>query len=140
MVPSSHREKVPTVRAEIPARVLIIDDEPLIRWSLSAGLRLEGFDAVTAASAEEARSLAGQWPSPDVVLLDLRLYDTDVCALIEDLRRAAPGCRFLALTTSGKDAQRCGIPIQGVTVITKPFDLAEVVSLVHAAVAATPAA
>jgi two-component system OmpR family response regulator len=138
MLPSSQREKVPTVRAEIPARVLIIDDEPLIRWSLSAGLRVEGFDAVTAASAEEARALAGQWPSPDVVLLDLRLYDTDVCALIEDLRRAAPGCRFLVLTTSGKDAQRCGI--QGVTVITKPFDLAEVVRLVHAAAAATPAA
>lgn len=138
MVPSSHSEKVPTGRAEIPARVLIIDDEPLIRWSLSAGLRLDGFDAVTAASAEEARALAGQWPSPDVVLLDLRLYDTDVCALIEDLRRAAPGCRFLVLTTSEKDAQRCGI--QGVTVITKPFDLAEVVRLVHAAVAATPAA
>lgn len=138
MVPSSHREKVPTARAEIPPRVLIIDDEPLIRWSLSAGLRLEGFDAVTAASPEEARSMAGQWPGPDVVLLDLRLYDTDVCALIEDLRRAAPACRFLVLTTSGKDAQRCGI--QGVTVITKPFDLAEVVRLVHAAVAATPAA
>jgi two-component system OmpR family response regulator len=138
MVPPNHREKVPTVRAEIPARVLIIDDEPLIRWSLSAGLRLEGFDAVTAASAEEARSVAGQWPGPDVVLIDLRLHDTDVGALIEDLRRAAPGCRFLVLTTSGKDAQRSGM--QGVTIITKPFDLAEVVSLVHAAVAATPAA
>lgn len=140
MIPSGPCEKVPTAHAEIPVRVLIVDDEPLIRWSLSAGLRLEGYDAVTAASAEEARLVAGQFPSPEVVLLDLRLYDTDVCALLEDLRRVAPRCRFLVLTTAGQDAplQRCGG--EGVTVIRKPFDINEVVRLVHAAAADVTAA
>ena len=136
MMPLSRCGKVRTLCAKLPARVLIIDDELLVRWSLSNGLRLAGFDTVTASSSAEALTLARQAPSPDIVLLDSRLYDSDPAVLLEDLRVAAPGCRFVILTTSGHEAQVP--PWYGITVIMKPFDLTEVVRLVRAAVAPPP--
>jgi DNA-binding NtrC family response regulator len=136
MMPSSHCGKVPTARAKLPVRVLIIDDEPLVRWSLSTGLRLAGFDTVTASSSSEALTLAREAPHPDLVLLDSRLYDSDPAVLLEDLQLAAPRCRFVILTTSGHETQVP--PWHGITVITKPFDLVEVVRLIGAAVAPPP--
>ena len=128
--------KCPTGRAKSPARVLIIDDELLVRWSLSTGLRLAGFDTVTASSSAEALTLAREAPHPDLVLLDSRLYGSDPAVLLEDLRLAAPGCRFVILTTSGHEKQIP--PWDGITVITKPFDLVEVVRLIGATVAPPP--
>jgi DNA-binding NtrC family response regulator len=133
MMPSSRCGKVPTPRAKLRARVLIIDDELLVRWSLSTGLRLAGFDTVTASSSAEALTLAHLAPQPDIVLLDSRLYDSDPAVLLEDLRLAAPQCRFVVLTTSGHEMPVP--PWDGITIITKPFDLVEVVRVVAAKVA-----
>ena len=128
MMPSPPCEKVLTTRAKIPARVLIVDDEPLVRWSLSSGLRSAGFDAVTASSGAEALTLARQPRRPDVVLLDLQLYDADPRALIEEMRLMAPRCRFILLTTAGQEMPVPGR--QNVVIVEKPFDLADVVRLV----------
>ena len=128
MMPSSPCGKVRVMCAEFRARVLIVDDEPLVRWSLASGLRAAGFDAVTASSGVEALTLAREPRRPDVVLVDLQLYDANPHALIEEIRLMAPQCRFLVLTTAGR-----GIPIArrgNVTIVEKPFDLAEVVQLV----------
>jgi len=131
-MPSTCCGKCPTGRAKSPTRILIIDDEPLVRWSLSAGLRVAGYDTLTASSRAEALTLAREAPHPDLVLLDSRLYDSDPAVLLEDLRLAAPRCRFVILTTSGHETLP---PWDGITVITKPFDLVEVVRLIGAAVA-----
>jgi len=116
------------------ARVLIVDDEPLVRWSLEAALRAAGFDPVTASGGAEAVALAGTGPRPAVALIDLELYGTDVLALAGRIRALAPGCRVLGLTTSGPDlARHTAWP--AVTFIRKPYDLADVVRLVEREVA-----
>jgi two-component system OmpR family response regulator len=135
MMPSSSCGKVHSASAKFPARILIVDDEPLVRWSLSAGLRSAGFDAVGASSAPDALKLAREYPAPDVVLLDLRLYDADPWMLLGEFRRIAPRCRFLLLATGGQEMPVP--PSEAVTVIEKPFDLAEVVRLVDKTLAAT---
>jgi DNA-binding response OmpR family regulator len=135
-MPSSCCGKCHTGRAKSPARVLIVDDEPLVRWSLSTGLRLAGYDTLTAYSSAVALTLARQHPHPDVVLLDSQLYDGDPARLLEELRLAAPRCRFVMLTTSGHRTPTPGW--DDVAVITKPFDLAEVVRLIGIAVAPPP--
>lgn len=123
----------PTAGAKYSPRVLVIDNESLVRWSLTAGLRLAGFDADSAADAAEARSLARRTPPPDVVLLDARLWDADPRQLLEEIRRMSPHCRFLILAVSG---QEVALPRwDGVTVIRKPFDLHHVERLVRAALA-----
>ena len=120
-------------RAEFPRRVLVIDNEPLVRWSLTAGLRDAGLEAVSTGDANEARALASRRP-PDAVLLDARLWDTDPTILLRDLLAAAPGCRILILAVEG---QELALPGGDVDIVTKPFDLNAVVQRVQAAL--TPA-
>ena len=58
-------------------RVLVVDDEPLIRWSLSETLEQSGHAVVEAGDAEGAlRALSAGRPF-DVVLLDYRLPDSN---------------------------------------------------------------
>jgi two-component system OmpR family response regulator len=128
MMRPSLNGKVHAACAKFPARILIVDDEPLVRWSLSAGLRSAGFDAVSASSGPDVLRLAREYPRPDVVLLDLRLYDADPRMLLEELRRIAPACQFLLLTTAGPEMPL--VTSEAVRVVEKPFDLADVVHLV----------
>jgi len=131
MMPTCSCGEFPAAGAEISPRVLVVDNEPLVRWSLTTGLRLAGFDAEPAANAAEARTLARQSPRPDVVLLDTRLWDTDPRQLLDEIRQISPQCRFMMLAVAG---QEVGLPPwDGVAVIRKPFDLHDVVRLVQAA-------
>jgi DNA-binding response OmpR family regulator len=121
----------PAARTEIPPRVLVVDDEPLVRWSVTTGLRLAGFDACAAAGADEALTLARQPPRPDLVLLDAGLWDADPRQLLDQIRTMSPQCRFLILAVEGQSVALP--PWDGLTVVRKPFDLHEVVRTVRAA-------
>jgi DNA-binding response OmpR family regulator len=115
----------------IPSRVLVIDDEPLIRWALSVGLKAAGFDAVAAANAAEARRIARGWPPPSVILLDL--HQDDCTSLLGEMRAAAPTCHVLVLGTCCDGARNPRW--QGLEIIPKPFDLADVINRVRQALA-----
>ena len=119
--------------AKVRGRVLVVDGEPLVRWALTASLSAAGYDVETAASGAEAYEIAARRPQPAVVLLDLR-PDTHGQAFFDRIKRVAPRCRVLVLTTE----RRGGAPPGwlGAEVIEKPFDLAEVVRLVGEAIAA----
>ena len=135
MYPPCRCGKSPARLAEIPPRVLVVDDEPLVRWSLKAGLQAAGFDAIDAADAVDALALAREAPQPDVVLFDLRLWETDPVRLLEELRAAAPGCRFVVMAVTGQDVPFADL--DRIDVIRKPFDLHEVVRLVESKVCPT---
>ena len=134
MMPSSTCGIIHLAPAKSRGRVLIVDDEPLVRWSLAAALLAAGFDPVTTSSGAEARVFAYGRPAPAVVLIDAQLYDTDALVLIDQVMAGAPGCRILALTTAGPDAA-VRPPWSGITLVRKPFDLADVVRLVESSVA-----
>lgn len=110
--------------AEFLGRVLIVDDEALVCWSLATGLRQAGFVAETAATAAEAIRAAGSRPHPDAIVLDSRLHDCDASMLIRELRAVAPTCRFLVMTTDRHDVPAGGY--DGL-IVRKPFDLPDVV-------------
>ena len=126
--------KISRCVAEIHARVLVIDDEPLVRWSIVAGLRHAGIAAFAAADLEEARRLAHL--PPDLTLLDLRLWGTDPRKLLDDVRGIAPDARILILAVEGQE-----LPLSAwndVDVIRKPFDLDQVVRRVQEALTCPP--
>lgn len=117
-----------TSREGIPIRVLVVDDESLIQWSVCTALAAAGFDAVAARTADDARRIAAEWPPPKVVVLDIR-PDGDGRELVTDIRKIYPGCRFLVMST----ARRAGViwpQTTGVQSVEKPFDLSEIVRLV----------
>ena len=130
MMPTYSGGEFPAAAAKFSPRILIVDNEPLVRWALTTGLRLAGFDAESTGEAAEARTLAQQTPRPDVVLLDARLWNADPRQLLDEIREMSPRCRFLMLAVAGQEF--AGTPWDGVAVIRKPFDLHEVVRLVEA--------
>lgn len=136
MMPTSSNGGFSATGAESSPRVLVIDNEPLVRWSLTTGLRLAGFDAASAADAAEARALARLGSPPGVVLLDARLWDTDPPALLHEIRSMSPQCRFLILAVAGQDVSLASW--DAVAVIRKPFDLPDVVRRVRAALTCGP--
>jgi two-component system, NtrC family, nitrogen regulation response regulator GlnG len=133
MLPLEFCENVHTCSAKFRPRVVIVDDEPLIRWALCSGLREAGFDAVAAATATEARTVVHTQPPPDALLLDVRLDDSSARALVGELRQSAPQCRVLVLATAGQDMPDA--LLDGATMLEKPFDLPSVVRLLETIVA-----
>jgi DNA-binding NtrC family response regulator len=59
-----------------PARILVVDDEKLIRWSVGERLQRGGYEVISAESGEEALEKLGA-EAPDLILLDVRLPGID---------------------------------------------------------------
>ena len=131
MADSFPRGKLHAPCAVIPSRVLVVDEEALVRWSLCAALAAEGFDAVAAAGSLEARRLAEEWPPPRVAIIDSRTSPGGHLSLIGQLRRLYPACRVIVMTTAARGQEPgAGPGPNGVSIVEKPFDLARVVRLV----------
>ena len=84
-------------------RVLLADDETLLRDALASLLALEPTLEVVgvAASGPEALALARR-ERPDVALLDLQMPGLDGIAVAEELRTVLPGCASVILTSHGR--------------------------------------
>ena len=132
MMPSASRGKLPIVPRKSRGRVLVIDDEPLVCWSLAVGLRQAGFDSDVASASTEALALAGMRPLPEAVLIDARLRDCDPAALVRELREIAPDCRFLLMTTDRDELPQAPFDV---VMVRKPFDLPGLIEQVAAEVA-----
>jgi DNA-binding NarL/FixJ family response regulator len=97
-------------RAErAPVRVLLADDQRLVRESLGTLLGLlGGIELVASASdGEEAVALAAEY-QPDVVLMDLRMPRVDGIEAIRRLRERQPEVKVIALTTFADDESVLG--------------------------------
>jgi two-component system, OmpR family, response regulator len=119
-------------QATAEARLLVVEDEPIILELLAGSLRFAGFDVTTAASGAEAlRCVAAA--KPDLILLDVMLPDGggfDVAGRICSARRRIP---LIFLTARGAVTDRItGLTLGGDDYITKPFSLDEVVARIRA--------
>ncbi|GIH93432.1 response regulator [Planobispora siamensis] len=84
-------------------RILLAEDEHLIRGALAALLGLEEDLSVVAQSATGAETLAmARAVRPDVVVLDLQLPDTDGVVVARALHEELPGCRTMIVTSHGR--------------------------------------
>src|SRR6266581_3709892 len=70
------------------ARILIVDDDPVMAGSLAELLAMDGYQAVIAKNGSTARAKL-QELRPDLVILDLMLPDIDGLVLCSELSRAA---------------------------------------------------
>jgi DNA-binding NtrC family response regulator len=120
-----------------PIRVLVVDDELLIRWSLTETLTERGHIVTEASDAASARLLISDAARrPDVVLLDYRLPDSDDLGLLATIRREAPNTQVILMTAHGTpEVVKGALELGAFRVVGKPFevhDLAALVSEAHA--------
>jgi DNA-binding NtrC family response regulator len=78
-------------------RILVVDDEPLIRATLAEYLTGEGFTVTACASGEQALAEAEQQPY-DVVLCDVQLPGIDGIEVLERLLKVSPETFVLLIT------------------------------------------
>jgi DNA-binding NarL/FixJ family response regulator len=99
----------PDSDSERPVRVVLADDQRLVRESLATLLGLlEGIELVaTACDGEEALAIAATH-TPDVVLMDLRMPRLDGIEATRRLRERQPEVRVIALTTFADDESVLG--------------------------------
>ena len=108
------------------AKVLVVDDEFLIRMSLESGLSDLGYQVRTAESIQEGVELAETF-RPDVVLLDNRLGQELGMDHIEDFKKLDEDIQIIMVTAYGSVSQAVEAMKRGAChYIQKPFDLDEV--------------
>ena len=118
------------------ARILVVDDEELIRWSLVERMRADGYDVVEAGTGEQALEQARD--GVDLVLLDYRLPDTDGVTVLRRIKELDPDVLVILLTAyasveTAVDAMKEG----AFHFANKPFDLDDVAFLVSRALETT---
>ncbi len=114
------------------ARVLVVDDEPLIVRALQASLSATGYDVRAAMTAGEALDAAAVW-APDVVLLDLRLPDgdgVDVCRRLREWSQVP----VVVVSAMDQEADKVAALDAGADdYITKPYSTGELLARLRAA-------
>lgn len=122
----------------MPARILIVDDEPNIVASLAPLLRAHHYEVVSAMSGKAALQ-AVEREAVDVVVLDLGLPDisgVDVCRMIRE-EHATP---IIVLSARGAEGDKVGALDAGADdYVTKPFGTEELLARIRVALRRTDA-
>lgn len=110
-----------------PFHILVVDDEPLIRWSVTETLAGLGVDVEQAESAASALQAITSAALPfDAVVLDLRLPDMKDLSLLATIRQLLPEAPVVLMTAFGTPEVLARAKQLGVrAVLTKPFELDE---------------
>lgn len=112
-------------RAGVAARLLVLDDEAGVRKTLGAVLRREGYHVLTSGRIDEAVLLLRDAPV-DIILMDLRVGESDRPDPLDQMRAIAPEALFIVLTgyatlDSALRALRAG----AYAYLVKPTDIEE---------------
>ncbi len=113
--------------------VLVVDDEALIRKSLSKVLRAKGYTVETASTGAEGLEKVAA-VRPQVLILDLRLPDTDGLTVLRHARRIDPLLQVIMITAYGEIpmAFEAG-KLDAVSFLRKPYEMEDIELAVEAA-------
>jgi DNA-binding response OmpR family regulator len=114
------------------SRILLIEDNEKLALGLRSNLEYEGHEVVVAGSAQDGLA-AAEAATPDLIILDLMLPDTDGYRVLRQLRDAGDPTPVLVLTALGEEADKVrGFRFGADDYVTKPFGLLELIARVDA--------
>jgi two-component system, NtrC family, response regulator AtoC len=118
-----------------PARILVVDDEKLIRWSVAERLQRDGYQVLSAESGEQALEIVAATP-PDLMLLDVKLPGIDgVQTLQKALSLHAELAVLMMSAHSTVDVAVEAMKRGAIDFLVKPFPLQQLDAAVERALA-----
>jgi DNA-binding response OmpR family regulator len=133
---ASRSHEVVDDKRQSAASVLVVDDEPILRETISYNLTRDGFDVVLAADGQEALELA-RTTNPDVIVLDIMLPRVDGLQVLRTLREEST-VPIILLSAKGDEIDRVlGLELGADDYLAKPFAMRELVARVRAIVRRT---
>ncbi|MFA1547094.1 response regulator transcription factor [Actinomadura chokoriensis] len=119
-------------RGSAPARILVVDDEPAVRESLSSSLEFEGYRVAAAADGVMALDQVER-ETPDLVVLDVLMPRMDGLTTCRRLRALGATMPVLMLTARDMVGDRVtGLDAGADDYLAKPFELDELLARVRA--------
>ncbi len=108
------------------ARILVVDDEYLIRWTLQKNLEKEGYEVILAETGEEALEKVKE-EAPDLALLDIKLPGIDGYEVLERALKIDEGIIPIMITAFDEvDKVVRAMRLGAFDYISKPFDFSKV--------------
>jgi two-component system, NtrC family, response regulator AtoC len=118
-------------------KILIVDDERLVRWSLRQKCEEWGYQVIEAVSGEPGLRLA-QTESPDLVLLDVRMPDMNGIQVLEQIRKSQDAPPVIMITADPQlDDVKNALKLGAYDFIGKPLDFEELRITIQNALEAT---
>jgi DNA-binding NtrC family response regulator len=114
-------------------KVMVVDDEHLIRWSLEQNLKKQGYEVLTAGSGEEAlKILRGE--TPELMLLDIKLPGIDGMEVLEKIKEMGEEIIVIMVTALGVlETAVKAMQLGAYDYVNKPFNLDELAIIIKKA-------
>jgi len=111
-------------------KILVIDDEPILRESLKAALETSGYEVLTAKSGEEGLELF-QRENPDLVLLDHWLPGMNGDEVLRKIKGEDPETPVIIMTAQGSiELAVNSMKMGAFDFLVKPFELDQIEALI----------
>ena len=110
-------------------RILVVDDEPGIRTTVSAMLEIEGYEVDQAANGADALARLAH-VMPDLIVLDMRMPVLDGWGFAAELRRRGHEVPIVVMTAA-RDAGRWAAEVSAAATLSKPFRYDDLIGAVE---------
>ncbi len=116
------------------ARILVVDDEDLVRLTLRQMLEAGGHEVIEAANGKQGVALEAENPV-DLVVTDIIMPEQEGIETIVQLRRKNPSLKIIAISGGGRmknmDFLKIAANVGADATLTKPFSTQELTEVVN---------
>lgn len=112
-------------------KILLVEDEPILREIFSEGLIREGYSVDAAQNGAEARQYFYYASKPDLLIVDIKLPDESGVRLLEEFRKVIP--HMIVIVITAYDMYQSEYEIWSANIsayMVKPIDLDDLISQV----------
>ena len=115
-------------------KILIIDDDEQVRFTLSGILKGDGYTVIEAEDGVVGGKLFTS-EQPDLVITDIFMPEREGLEVIKEAKRARPGCRIIAISGGSRAVNVDFLPMAKMLgadcVLDKPITREELLAAVH---------
>ncbi|HEY6813920.1 MAG TPA: response regulator, partial [Croceibacterium sp.] len=111
-------------------RILLVEDEDMVRAVAERALARQGYTVVTAADGDEGVEAVRNNPDFDLIVSDVVMPSMDGPAMAREIRQLAPGMPVLFMSGYAEEQLRREIDIEGMHFIPKPFSVQQIAAKV----------